>query len=72
MKESTKTEQGDREGRDTLTEVMRAGARKLLAPALEAGAPELVAADADHRDAQGRALVMLCRAQRIHRQGGRD
>ena len=58
MKESTKTEQGDRGGRDTLTEVMRVGAWKLMAQALEAEVAELLAAYADHRDAQGRARVV--------------
>ncbi len=58
MKGSTKTEQGDRGGRDTLTEVMRAGARKLMAQALEAEVAERVPADAAHRDDQGRALLV--------------
>ncbi len=58
MQESTKPEGGDREGRDTLTELLRAGARKLLGQALEAEVAELVAAYAEHRDEEGRALVV--------------
>ena len=41
MSERTQTEGGDREGRDTLTDVLRAGARKLIAQALEAEVAEL-------------------------------
>ena len=41
-----------------MTEVMRAGARKLIAQPLEAEVAELLAAYADHRDDQGRTLVV--------------
>lgn len=58
MSKRTKTEQEDRGTRDVLTEVMRAGARKLIAQALDAEVAELVAAYADQRDDQGRAMVV--------------
>jgi len=58
MSKCTKTEQEDRGTRDALTEVMRAGARKLIAQALDAEVAELLAAYADQRDAQGRAVVV--------------
>lgn len=58
MSESSKTEAGDRADRDTFTEVLRAGARKLIAQALEAEVAELLAAYAEQRDEQGRALVV--------------
>jgi hypothetical protein len=41
MSESTKTESRERGSRDALTELMRAGARKLIAEALEAEVTEL-------------------------------
>lgn len=58
MSKRTKTEQEDRGTSDTLTEVMRAGARKLIAQALDAEVAELLAAYADQRDVQGRAVVV--------------
>lgn len=58
MRESNKTEAGDRANRDTFTEVLRAGARKLIAQALEAEVAELLAAHAEQRDEQGRAIVV--------------
>lgn len=58
MRENTKTEERDREVRDPLTEVLRAGARKLLMHALEAEVAELVGTYADHRDEAGRAMVV--------------
>jgi len=58
MSKRTKTEQEDRGTRDALTEVMRAGARKLIAQALDAEVAELLAAYADQRDDQGRAVVV--------------
>lgn len=58
MRESIKTETGDRADRDTFTEVLRAGARKLIAQALEAELAELLAAHAEQRDEQGRAIVV--------------
>ena len=47
MEERSKTEQEDRGTRDMLTEVMRAGARKLIAQVLETELAELLAAYAD-------------------------
>ena len=58
MSKRTKTEQEDRGTSDVLTEMMRAGARKLIAQALDAEVAELLAAYADQRDAQGRAVVV--------------
>ena len=58
MSKRTKTEQEDRGTRDALTEVMRAGARKLIAQALDAEVAELLAAYADQRDVHGRAVVV--------------
>lgn len=50
MAEGSTTEQEGREMRDALTEVMRAGARKLIAQALDAEVAELLATYADQRD----------------------
>lgn len=58
MSESIKSEARDREERDTLTEVLRAGARKLIAQALEVEVAELLGAYAVHRDDEGRAIVV--------------
>jgi len=58
MRQRSKTEQEDRGGRDTLTAVIRAGARKLIAQALETEVAELLATYADQQDAQGRAVVV--------------
>ncbi len=58
MKERTKTKAEDRGDRDPLTEVLREGAKKLIAQALEAEMAELLAAYVDHRDVQDRALVV--------------
>lgn len=58
MTKSSKTKQEDRGTRDTLTEVIRAGARKLIAQALEAEVAELVATYTDQQDEQGRAVVV--------------
>lgn len=55
MQERNKTEARDR---DTLTELLRAGARKRLAQALEAEVGDLLATYADDRDAEGRANVV--------------
>lgn len=44
--------------RDTLTELLRTGARQLLAHALEAERAELLAQYADQQDEQGRAMVV--------------
>lgn len=58
MSKRSKTEQEDRGTRAALTEVMRAGARKLIAQALDVEVAELVAAYADQRNDQGRAVVV--------------
>lgn len=58
MSESTKIETGEREGRDTLTDLLREGARKLIAQALEAEVTELLATYVDQRDEQDRARVV--------------
>lgn len=58
MKERTKTEPRDREARDSLTDLLQAGARKLIAQALEAEVADLVAAYAENRDEAGRATVV--------------
>ena len=50
MQKSTKTEQEDRGTRVALTEVMRAGARTLIAQALEAEVGELLATYFDQQD----------------------
>ncbi len=57
MSQRIKTQAGDREDRDTFTEVLRTGARKLIAQALEAEMVELLATYAEQRDEQGRVLV---------------
>ena len=57
-KERTKPELEDREPRDTLTELLRAGARKLLRQALEAEVGDLLASNGDDRDEAGRAVVV--------------
>jgi len=58
MKERIKTKAEDRGDRDPLTEVLREGAKKLIAQALEAEMAELLAAYVDYRDVQDRALVV--------------
>ncbi len=58
MEKRNKTAHGDREERDTLTEVLREGARKLLTQALEAEVAELVARYSEQRDEGGRAVVV--------------
>ena len=58
MSETIKTEQEDLGGRDVLTELMRAGARKLLAQALDAKVAALLATYTDQQDEQGRAVVV--------------
>jgi len=54
MQKSTKTEQEDRGTRDALTALMRAGARKLIAQALDAEVAELLVTYADQQDEPGR------------------
>lgn len=58
MSKPTKTDQEDRGTRDVLTELMRAGARKLIAQALEVEVTELVATYAQQQDAEGHAVVV--------------
>jgi len=58
MSQRTKTEQKDRGRSDALTAWMRAGARKLIAHALDTEVAELLATYADQQDAQGRAVVV--------------
>lgn len=59
MRERSKTEQEDREDGDTLTALLRTGARNLIAQALKAEVTELLATYADQQDGQGRARVVL-------------
>ena len=58
MPEGSKTPSEEPVSRDTLTEVLRTGARQLLAHALEAERAELLAQYADQQDEQGRAMVV--------------
>ena len=58
MPEGSKTPSKEPVSRDTLTEVLRTGARQLLAHALAAERAELLAQYADQQAEQGRALVV--------------
>lgn len=58
MKKRTKPEQEDRGASDTLTSLIRTGAQKLLAQAVEAEVAELMSLYVDQQDAQGRAVVV--------------
>ena len=58
MKKRNKTEQEERGGQDELTDLIRAGARKLIAQALKAEVAELLATYADQQDEQGHARVV--------------
>ncbi len=58
MQKRSKTRQEDRGGSDSLTEILRVGARNLIAQALEAEVTELLATYADQRDEGGRAVVV--------------
>jgi transposase-like protein len=58
MSKSNVVELSGREGRDELTELIRTGARKLIAQALEAEVSELLSSFAGQRDDQGRAVVV--------------
>ncbi|MDR4502043.1 MAG: IS256 family transposase [Nitrospirales bacterium] len=58
MQESTKRQPEEPVSRDTLTELLRTGARRLLAHALEAERAELVAQYAKQQDEHGRAIVV--------------
>ena len=59
MQECTKTEQEDRGGTDSLTDLIRTGAQQLLAQALKAEVADLLASYVDQRDEQGHARVVL-------------
>ena len=54
------------EVRDALTEVLREGARTLLAQAIEAEVAEFLAARADERDAAGRSRLVRNGHLRAH------
>ena len=58
MPEGSKTPSKEPVSRDTLTELLRTGARQLLAHALAAERAELLAQYADQQDEQGRAMVV--------------
>ena len=58
MLEGSQTPSEEPVSRDTLTELLRTGARQLLAHALEAERAELLAQYADQQDEQGRAMVI--------------
>jgi len=58
MKKRNRTEETSRASQDELTEVIRAGARKLIAQALEAEVTELLSTVGDQHDANGRARVV--------------
>ena len=59
MQECTKPEQEDRARIDALTDLIRAGAQKLIAQALKAEVAELLAAYGDQQDEQGHARIVL-------------
>ena len=59
MQECTKSEEEDRGRTDSLTELIRTGAQKLLAQALKAEVAELLATYADQSTEQGHARVVL-------------
>ena len=58
MNQRSKTEQEDRGASDTLTALMRIGAQKLMAQALEAEVAALVDTYRTQRDEHGRAVVV--------------
>lgn len=59
MNERSKTKPEDREGTDSLTDLIRMGAQQVLAQALKVEVAELLATYADQRDEQGHARVVL-------------
>ncbi len=59
MQERSKTEEEDRDSKDSLTDIIRTGAQQLIAQALKAEVAELLATYADQRDEQGHARVVL-------------
>ncbi len=58
MKKRTNPEEEDRGTSDALTTLIRAGAQKLIAQAVEAEVAELLALSVDQQDETGRALVV--------------
>jgi transposase-like protein len=58
MKKATKPEREDRGTSDSLTTLIRAGAQKLIAQAVEAEVAELIAQYVDQQDEVGRAIVV--------------
>ncbi len=58
MQERSKPKDGDRDSQDSLTNLIRTGAQKLIAQALQAEVAELLAAYDDHRDEHGHAQVV--------------
>ncbi len=58
MEKRNKTEETSRANQDELTAVIRAGARKLIAQALEAEVTELLATFGEEHDASGRTRVV--------------
>jgi len=59
MQERSKTEEEDRDSKDTLTDLIRTGAQQLIAQALKAEVADLLTTYADQRDEQGHARVVL-------------
>ena len=59
MQQRSKTEEEDRASKDSLMDIIRAGAQQLIAQALKAEVTELLATYADQRDEQGHARVVL-------------
>jgi transposase-like protein len=58
MRKSTKTEQEERGSQDGLTDLIRTGARQLIAQALKAEVAELLARYGDQQDDRGCAVVV--------------
>ena len=59
MQKRRKTAEEDRASKDSLMDIIRAGAQQLIAQALKAEGTELLATYADQRDEQGHARVVL-------------
>jgi len=59
MQQRSKTEEEDRASKDSLMDIIRAGAQQLIAQALKAEVTELLATYADQRDEQRHARVVL-------------
>ena len=58
MQKRNKTEEEDRGGNDSLTDLLRIGAQKLIVQALKAEVAELLAAYGEQRDEQGYPRVV--------------